>query len=225
MKLPVVVVAVVLPVPGPMVKLVLVEVADPVPGPIVKLLLVELVENFVPVPVPVVLFQFVVPEVRVPGLTVELPWDPVPVKVGLGEPVPVGKGAVLFQSSHGDPVAEGSVQVLIRVYVPFVRVQQRGPVAVGPVTVPFEVTVPLGKGAPAVGGIVPLEVPVPVGTRVPVGLDKVALVVAVLLGNDTVEEEVLMCPTSLLFLLAVAEPVQQLLFVIVMELVMVEVTR
>lgn len=117
-----------------------------------------------------------------------------PVRVGLGMPLAVGNGVVLFQSSHGDLLPDAPVQVLMWLYVPFVRVQHFGLVAVVPVIVPFAVTVPLGKGAPVVEGLVPFGVPVPVGEDVPVGREAVALAEVVVLGNEPLEGEVLMGP-------------------------------
>jgi hypothetical protein len=221
-KLLLVVVAVVVPVSGPSVKLRLAVVDNPVPGLTVKLWLAD-VE--LPLLGPMVLFQFVDVEVRVPGPIVTLPWGLVPVRVGLGMPLAVGNGVVLFQSSHGDLLPDAPVQVLMWLYVPFVRVQHFGLVAVVPVIVPFAVTVPLRKGAPVVEGLVPFGVPVPVGEDVPVGREAVALAEVVVLGNEPLEGEVLMGPIWVPLFVAVWAAVQQLESVMVIELVTVEVAR
>lgn len=149
----------------------------------------------------------------------------VPVNVSLPlpvSPVPVGKGAVLFQSSQADD-ASVPVHVRIWLHVPFAIAQHLGAEAVGAGDVTFEGEVPLGKGAPVCAGPVPFEIPVPVRIGDAVVLEMVPLAVTVLFGNGTGAGEVVMGPISLPLEAVVKLELQQPLLVTVMELMIVEV--
>lgn len=217
------------PVPELMVALKLIVVDGPVPpdGNGVVVLLTDEVEDIVE-------FESVLASVgrggRLPAPSVPVPalfvafvsGPPVPVSVGrvaLLAPVPVGKGAVLFQSSHGDDAAGPPVQVLSRVHVLFASVQHVDPDAVGAKEVTLDEMVPLGNPVP-VGWIlaVPFKLMVPVGDDEAVGCEMVPLEKG---GDDAVLMGPITLPSSVVDELALQQPVLETQI----ELVTVEVTR